>query len=171
MVGGKEAEYSFRIGPFNQESCKPRGGGSVARRRLADNIDAHLVTELLANRPVEQIVRDNPKIRRVRQRRETIRGLLDHAPLAVEHQDLFGFGPAASWPKACAAASGQDDRVERWISFHISLGELGEEIFHSGQALVDYVVRNRVGEANVLARAECLTGYADHMSFVEQAGS
>src|SRR5579871_2971131 len=50
------------------------------------------------------------------------------------------------------------------------LGQAGEELAHAAGALVDILLRHRVGDADVLGSSEGLARNGDDVRFVQEAG-
>ncbi len=92
-----------------REACRWR---CVSRGRLADDLIFWNAIELSADGARKKIVGDDPEILRLRQRRESVNGALDHGSFAVERQYLFGSGLAAARPEPGSTATGEDDRPE-----------------------------------------------------------
>src|SRR5580658_458459 len=118
VVGGKQTEYRVGILTKQNESRQANGRSGVASEGLSNDLLRGKFWELTQNRGTQIVIRNNPETTGRGHGREARDGLLDHAVLAVEREQLLGTTLATERPEPCAPATSENYGIEVRVRLH-----------------------------------------------------
>src|SRR5271165_3418891 len=112
VIGRKHSNHGRWVTPLQQKRRQADRRSRVSSYGFGNDLLLVQTLELPRDCVAKISIRDDPELLRIRQRQKTLDGLLNHAFLAVERQQLLGHAFAAQRPEARAPTTGKNHGIE-----------------------------------------------------------